>query len=206
MLEGVCWIVDPIDGTHPYIHGLSRWGISIARMQQSMITDGGIFLPDIRTLLITDGERVLNVQFGPNREEWVIPDILTPLAPLTDSSRLGIVSLPQDITKYGNYLGRESVQTNGCCIYSVAQFLLGNYDGVILRVKLWDVAACLALVLRTSAALITHSDDPIDNRVSKQLYYLEPDHNKLWSMKTHIYLARTLTASKHIRTHTRLPH
>lgn len=46
-LGGQVWVVDPIDGTTNYFHGLPEWGVSIAFVDNYEITHGVIHLPDM---------------------------------------------------------------------------------------------------------------------------------------------------------------
>lgn len=39
------WVVDPLDGTVNYSHGLDNWGISIALIEADKVLEGVIFLP-----------------------------------------------------------------------------------------------------------------------------------------------------------------
>ena len=205
MCKGPCWVVDPIDGTHPYIHGLAEWGISIGRMEHSVVTDGAIFLPDVGCMLLTAGPAIVYLQLSGEAKEWEIPSSLPHFRPSGTSSQMGTISLPQDITKYGGYRGAQGVQTNGSCVYSVVHFILERYTGVILRVKLWDVAACLALLARCDIAAYTHSGQPVDNRVTSQLYYLEGETQLLWRTREHIYISWDHTINRQMRLHTQLP-
>lgn len=40
-----CWVVDPIDGTSPFLYGLNAWCISIAIMHKQQIVSGVIYDP-----------------------------------------------------------------------------------------------------------------------------------------------------------------
>lgn len=40
-----CWVIDPIDGTSPFLYGLHAWCISIAVLYQDKIVSGVIFDP-----------------------------------------------------------------------------------------------------------------------------------------------------------------
>lgn len=40
-----CWVVDPIDGTSPFLYGLNAWCISIAILHKNQIVSGVIFDP-----------------------------------------------------------------------------------------------------------------------------------------------------------------
>ena len=39
------WVVDPIDGTQPFVHGLSSWCVSIALLVDGAIEMGMVFAP-----------------------------------------------------------------------------------------------------------------------------------------------------------------
>ncbi len=43
--QAPCWIVDPLDGTTNFLHGIPHFAISIAVMEQGKIIAGAIFDP-----------------------------------------------------------------------------------------------------------------------------------------------------------------
>ena len=45
------WIVDPVDGTINYFHGLPEWGVSIALVKDKQTQLGAVYLPGAKILL-----------------------------------------------------------------------------------------------------------------------------------------------------------
>jgi len=46
------WVIDPVDGTINYFHGLPEWGVSIALVKDMQTQLGAVYLPEIETLFI----------------------------------------------------------------------------------------------------------------------------------------------------------
>ncbi|HRW33796.1 MAG TPA: inositol monophosphatase family protein, partial [Thermotogota bacterium] len=44
------WIIDPIDGTANFMHGLPLWGISIAFAQKGQVIFGVVYCPEIQKM------------------------------------------------------------------------------------------------------------------------------------------------------------
>lgn len=43
---GLVWIVDPLDGTHNYLHGCGLYGVSIALLQDGVSIMGVVYFPE----------------------------------------------------------------------------------------------------------------------------------------------------------------
>ena len=54
MGENGLWLIDPIDGTTNFAHGLPLWGISVALMDQEGIRLGVIALPELSVMLCAE--------------------------------------------------------------------------------------------------------------------------------------------------------
>ena len=72
MGENGLWLIDPIDGTTNFAHGLPLWGISVALMDQSSTRLGVIALPELNVMLCAErgmgaywnGEAMLQIPEG----------------------------------------------------------------------------------------------------------------------------------------------
>jgi myo-inositol-1(or 4)-monophosphatase len=47
---GGLWAVDPVDGTSNYVYGSPLWGVSVALIQEGLITAGVVYLPDLEEM------------------------------------------------------------------------------------------------------------------------------------------------------------
>ena len=193
-LKGDCWIIDPIDGTMPYAFGLSTWGISLAFAERGVITEGAMFLPHSGTLVITEEGVAYRGEFGCDPAKWT-EKIGMELEPITlpsyTENERGIISISQDSAKYGRLLSIDGVQSVGSCVYSVVQFLLGRYRGMLTHVKLWDIAAGIALLAICNAVILGPDGVPITPVVADMPFELNDKQGNLLGMHGQITVAAT---------------
>ena len=125
------WIIDPIDGTVNFLHGIPHFAISIGLMSKNEIISGIIFDP-IKDELFYSGKN--NGAFFNNQRIRVskknnINDCLF----VTGGK----------IEKDPNLLYRKS----GCAALDLAYVAAGRYDGYFQNdLNLWDIAAGIILV------------------------------------------------------------
>lgn len=176
----VAWIVDPIDGTAPYAHHLPTWGISIARMEKGVITDGGIYLPITGEVFITSATGILhaagtgNIAFSDLKPLRVVKR-----AP--DSS--GMIAVTQSVVKQGGYSLSNPVQAMACAVFPLTYLLLGRIQGYIGTLKLWDIAGCLALLQRGGFTCVLQTGGILGTEVTKEIYHLEPGDPRRWFIR-----------------------
>ncbi|SEM79097.1 myo-inositol-1(or 4)-monophosphatase [Palleronia salina] len=140
------WIVDPLDGTTNYLHGLPHWAISIALEHKGEIVagviydaakdemftaekGGGAFLNDTR-LRVSDRHRMIESIFA------------------TGLPFGGRPQLPAILKDLGRVLPASAgVRRMGAAALDLAYVAAGRYDGYWERgIKPWDVAAGLLIV------------------------------------------------------------
>ncbi len=140
------WIVDPLDGTTNYLHGLPHWAISIALEHKGEIVaavvfdaakdemffaekGGGAFLNNAR-LRVSDRHRLIEAIFATGLPFGGRPELP---AVMQDLGRL----LP----------ATAGVRRMGAAALDLAYVAAGRYDGYWERgIHPWDVAAGLLLV------------------------------------------------------------
>ncbi|MFP4374676.1 MAG: inositol monophosphatase family protein [Spirochaetaceae bacterium] len=187
-LSGTTWVVDPIDGTAPYTHHLPSWGVSIGLMQNRRITEGGIFLPATGEIAVTDGERVLFAALGCAPDGWD-PARLEPRTyeRLGNPGR-GIVSLAQGVVKRARFSGDYLVHAVGSCVSSVMGLITASMVGYVASIKLWDIAAGVALLRNLGFVMKLEDGVPFDGEVDERGFRLAPDDPSRWKMRTHLYI------------------
>lgn len=185
-LGGECWVIDPIDGTVPYAFGFDTWGVSVGYMVDSVICEGAIYLPASRLLLISDGDTVYSA-IGDTADQMH----LEPLQRPAPRHPRGIISVSQDLACYGTIRASHAIQSIGSCVYSSAQYLCGKYAGVITNVKLWDIAAAIALFDKAGHSILLHSGETVHGDTTKSSFRLAPqtDPHSRWSIRSHIFIA-----------------
>ena len=160
------WIVDPLDGTTNFLHGLPHWSVSIALEHKGEIVSAVVFDPakdemfvaekgagcwlnDTRRLRVS-GRRVMmeaifatGVPFGP---KGTLPATLQDLARLMPAC--------------------AGVRRWGSAALDMAYVAAGRFDGYWERgIKAWDMAAGLLLVKEAGGFVgpIRDGDNPLES-------------------------------------------
>ena len=160
--SGRRWLVDPLDGTTNYAHGLPIFGVSIA--------------------LESAGERVLGVVYDPTRDEMFVGErrggaslngaaIHVSAAATVDESLL-VTGFPYNIretpdtnlTEYAGFSVRaRAVRRLGSAVLDLAYVACGRFDGFWeLRLGAWDVAAGAVLVAEAGGRVTGLDGAPLD--------------------------------------------
>ncbi len=140
------WVIDPLDGTSNYLHGIPHWCVSIALVDQGEPLHGVVFDP-LRNELFTatrGGGAVLNdrkIRVSERRD--VAGAMLITGFPPRERSRLGphldcVRTLMQDA---------EDVRRTGSAALDLAWVAAGRADAYFeAGVQPWDIAAGVLLV------------------------------------------------------------
>ena len=170
--QGLVWVVDPIDGTVNFAHGLPIWTVSIA--------------------LVEDGRPVLGVIFDPNRDEMFsgesgqgatcngVPMKVSEVDNLEQSFL--VTGFPYDVDRdphgtigtFSRILQKGiAVRRLGSAAFDLALVAAGKFDAFWeVSLNPWDVAAGLLLVREAGGVTCsyasptgTHSDHIITDRL-----------------------------------------
>ncbi len=142
----VRWIVDPLDGTNNFVHGLPLFGVSIALEDRGEIVAGVIYDPLRRELFtaLKDGGAFLNGK-----------PIRVSSTPTLARSLLSTGFSAKFLTQRQPYLGwfeacqrrSHGVRRLGSTVISLASIAAGRLDGFYEQdLWPWDVAAGLLLI------------------------------------------------------------
>jgi myo-inositol-1(or 4)-monophosphatase len=135
------WVIDPIDGTVNYSLNFPMWGISIGLLKNNKPYAGGIYLPSLKVMILTDNEKVYTYDF----EEQELIEYKEPKRNLSNNTNANI------LTNMTNCANREYRVTEGMnSIYNSAicnlyYTIVGTSLATIQAVKLWDNAACFSI-------------------------------------------------------------
>ena len=159
------WIVDPLDGTTNFLHGLPHWAISIALEHKGQIVSGviydpvkdemffaekgaGAWLNDSRRIRVSDRYRMVESVFATG-----IPFAAKKTLPATihDLSRL----MP----------ACAGVRRFGSAALDLAYVAAGRYEGYWEReLNIWDIAAGMLIVTEAGGLLegLREGQNPAD--------------------------------------------
>lgn len=140
------WVLDPIDGTFSFIHGLPSWGISLGLIKKGKPYAGFFYMPVTREFFAVEGD-------GPVLRNGKMVN-------MKRSERLNKKSLiltqsKMHLRTYGirdSYPGK--VQGYGSTITHLSYLASGKADAVLLdNGKLWDLLVGMAMLQRNGGVI-----------------------------------------------------
>ncbi len=155
------WIVDPLDGTTNFLHGLPHWAVSIALERKGEIIAAVVYDPAKDEMFTAEkgsgawmNDRRLRVS---GRREF-IEMIFATGVPFANSP-----NLPQTLKELAHLMPRcAGVRRWGAAVLDLAYVAAGRYDGFWERgIQPWDVAAG-ALLVKEAGGLVGPLDDAVD--------------------------------------------
>ncbi|SMY08976.1 inositol monophosphatase family protein [Flavimaricola marinus] len=157
------WIVDPLDGTTNFLHGLPHWAISIALEHKGAIVAGVIYDPVKDEMFYAEkgsgawlNESRLRVS-GRNR---MIESIFATGVPFAAKN-----TLPATLQDLARLMPEcAGVRRFGAAALDLAYVAAGRYEGYWEReVHIWDIAAGLLIVTEAGGLIgpIREGHDPL---------------------------------------------
>ncbi len=165
--DGECWIVDPIDGTLNFLHGIPHFAISIAYRVNGRIESGIVYDPIKDEMFRANlgrgaflNDRRIRVSQRRNLHEAMLATGIRSQAD-GDYNRRVLARLAAVMPRSGG------IRRSGSAALDLVWIAAGRYDGFWeSALKIWDVAAGI-LILREAGGLVGTPDgrgDPFDGR------------------------------------------
>ena len=148
------WIIDPIDGTTNFLHGIPHFAVCIALQSKKEIISGLIFDPIKNEMFFAEKDKgsYLNNQRLRVSKKNIIDDCL--------------FSSNHDGVKFSKF----NMRYTGCAALDLAYVAAGRFDGFFYNdINLWDVAAGSLMVKEAGGVvndLNKFSNDAINIRAS----------------------------------------
>ena len=192
-LNETAWIVDPIDGTVLYANHLRDWGISIGFMQGGRVNEGAVYFPLSGEIYITDGGRNLYGTFIPGLPKGSEQEALKALVPLETLhrgySKSGIVAVTQELTRERRIPFSNPIFALGSAVYPLIELARGRVMAYVGRLKIWDFAGCLPILLNAGAITTLEDGTVIDSEFGERGYRSEPDAPIRFSTRSNLVIA-----------------
>ncbi|MGV6850424.1 MAG: inositol monophosphatase family protein [Marinibacterium sp.] len=152
------WIVDPLDGTTNFLHGLPHWAVSVALEHKGQIVAGVVFDPAKDELFFAEkgqGAWMNDQRLRVSGRTHMIEAIFASGAPYAGSP-----VLPEWLQQQARVLpGCAGVRRWGAAAMDLAYVAAGRLDGYWERgINSWDMAAGIILV-REAGGLIEALDE-----------------------------------------------
>jgi myo-inositol-1(or 4)-monophosphatase len=156
------WIVDPLDGTTNFLHGLPHWAISIALERKGEITAGVVYDPVKDELYAAEkgggafvNDRRLRVSGRRDMSEMLFA---------TGVPFMGSPELPRTLKELARLMPRcAGVRRFGTASLDLAYVASGRFDGYWeRRINAWDMAAGVLLVREAGGLVRDLNRDDVD--------------------------------------------
>ena len=160
--SGRRWIVDPLDGTTNYAHGIPIFGVSIALEVAGRVQLGVIYDPNHEELFVAERGRGAFVN---DRKLVVSPTATLNESLLASGFPYNIRETPDNnLAEYGAFsLRAQGVRRMGSAVLYLAWLAAGRFDGYWeLRTGPWDVAAGGLLVEEAGGRVTALDGGPLD--------------------------------------------
>ena len=159
------WIVDPLDGTTNFLHGLPHWAVSIALEHKGQIVAGVIYDPTKDEMFFAEkgqGAWMNDSRLRVSGRSRMIEALFATGLPFG-----GRADLPETLQELARVLPTcAGVRRFGAAALDLAYVAAGRYDGYWeRRLNAWDIAAGL-LIVREAGGLvepITNGADPLED-------------------------------------------
>jgi len=160
--EGVLWVVDPLDGTTNFAHGVPIWSVSIGILRQGEIVAGVVHDPNRdECFSATRGGGAFRdgVRLAVTRPDRLGDALLVTGFPY--DIRTGAVD---NLDHFHRFMKRaRAVRRLGSAALDLAWVACGRFDGFWeLKLHPWDVAAGALLVLEAGGTVTRFDGSPFD--------------------------------------------
>jgi myo-inositol-1(or 4)-monophosphatase len=152
------WVVDPIDGTQPFLMGMTSWCVSIAFVSQSQIEIGLVYSPAGNEFFIAQKGKgaTLNGKSISVRDAQTLNDGIVSVGYSNRTSPAQLIHMMKGLLENGGMYHRNGSGALGIC-YVASGALIGYIE---YHINSWD---CLAALLLVSEAGGTVNDFIADN-------------------------------------------
>ena len=151
------WIVDPLDGTTNFLHGLPHWAVSIALEHKGQIVAGVVYDACKDELFFAEkgaGAWMNETRLRVSGRSKMIESIFSTGLPF--AGRADLPATLQDLARLMPTCA--GVRRFGAAALDLAYVAAGRYDGYWERdLSSWDIAAGIA-ILREAGGLVTTID------------------------------------------------
>ncbi len=126
--KSIFWVIDPIDGTTNFLHGIPHFAISVALQIEGEITTGLIFDPIKNEIFY--GEKNSGSYFNNNRIR------------VSNKSNIEECLFASNNEGVKSIYPRLNLRNTGCAALDLAYVGCGRFDGYFHnKINIWDIAA-----------------------------------------------------------------
>jgi myo-inositol-1(or 4)-monophosphatase len=185
--EGLRWIVDPLDGTRNYVHGLPQYAVSIALEQGGRLRVGTVYNPAIGECFSAAEGQGARLNGKPLRVSPAV-DLGHALAAVSFAAKIHPDD-PEIRDFLAVMLKCQAVRRMGSSALNLSYLAAGRLDAYWARsTKIWDIAAGVLLV-REAGGVVSGLD-------GRELDLADPRFIAASTLPLHDQLCRMLCPSR----------
>ena len=153
------WVVDPLDGTTNYVHGMHDFSVSIGLQQQDRLLVGVVFAPRYEEIFTATAETPTKVNGQPAQVSGT-----TSIAQSLLAASFAARPTSQQIARFVPMLSAcRAVRRTGSAALNLSYVAAGRMDGYwATSLKPWDAAAGLLLVAQAGGSVSNLTGAPVD--------------------------------------------
>ncbi len=164
LCSGFTWIIDPLDGTTNYAHGIPWFCVSIALEIENVVTVGVIYHPmmeQLFTVIRGEGAFLNGERLGVSSRSPLRQSLLATGFPYDRA-----VDQDNNFDHFFKFqLGARAVRRFGAAALDLAYVATGRLDGFWeSKLKPWDLAAGVLLVEEAGGTVTGYAGEPYDIR------------------------------------------
>jgi len=149
--KSIFWVIDPIDGTTNFLHGIPHFALSVALQIEGEITTGLIFDPIKNEIFY--GEKNGGSYFNNNRIR------------VSNKSNMEECLFASNNEGVKSIYPRLNLRNTGCAALDLAYVGCGRFDGYFHnKINLWDIAAG-KIIIEEAGGKINNIDNFHINRI-----------------------------------------
>ncbi len=158
-----CWIIDPLDGTKNFVHGVPQFCVSIA-VQHKGVTEHGVIYDPVRDEMFSasrgKGARLNQRRINVSERKTLEGGLFTTGHPLERKRNGEVISYAkehfeslQKISEAGGQIRRLGSAALDLCYVAA-----GRFDGYFeMSIKPWDIAAGELIVTEARGVVVDHT-------------------------------------------------
>ena len=176
--EGEVFLVDPLDGTLNYVHGLPYYSVSIARLIDGKIVEGVVYIPESDEMfhaLSGEGAFLNGERIEISKTEDLSSSLVVTGWPYDE---IGTQKTYRLIEKVNESV--QEIRILGSCAAELAYLACGRIDGYFeMGLGPWDMAAGYVIALEAGAVISSMSGEDFDLSSGEIIASVPPIHEQL---------------------------
>jgi myo-inositol-1(or 4)-monophosphatase len=154
--SGFRWIVDPLDGTVNYVHGMNNFSVSIALEQEGSMIAGVVYDPvadECYAAAVGQGATLNGKPIAVSNCQQLEEALIAA------SFSAGTRSDSMEVARFAEVLGQcQAIRRLGSAALNLSYAAAGRLDAYWAdSVKIWDIAAGV-LILQEAGGVVSHLD------------------------------------------------